>query len=119
MPIYYLYCHALELTLKAFLRSKGFTNRRLASRAFGHKLRVLWEACVAEGLCSSPVTDAFIEQSIDLLDPFANDFEFRYVKVGLKSLPTLNTVESATMDLVMAVRPHCEATVSGSIPARE
>ena len=26
-PIYYLFCHALELTMKAFLRAKGMTAR--------------------------------------------------------------------------------------------
>lgn len=34
---------ALELTLKAFLRAKGYPVRRLASQEFGHKVQVLWD----------------------------------------------------------------------------
>jgi hypothetical protein len=116
MPAYYLYSHALELTLKAFLRCKGVHSNHLRSHKFGHKLQVLWDACVAEGLRSHPVTDAFIKQAVELLDPFATDFEFRYVKIGFKQLPTLEDVESAVADLLAAVRPHCEASVSGPMP---
>jgi hypothetical protein len=55
MPIYYLYSHALELTLKAYLLSKGATSNRLRSRDYGHKLKVLWDACLAEGLPHHPI----------------------------------------------------------------
>ncbi len=83
MPAYY--SHALELTLKAFLRCKGVPSNHLRSHKFGHKLQVLWDACVAEGLCSHPVTDAFIKQAVELLDPFATDFEFRFLKIGIQA----------------------------------
>lgn len=118
MPVYYLYCHALELTLKAFLRTKGISARRLASREFGHKLLALWEACVAEGLHSHPVAIAFAAQAIELLDPFAREFEFRYLKVGVQHLPTLPDVQSAVADLMAAVKPHCQATLTQPVPDR-
>ena len=114
MPIYYLYCHAFELTLKAFLRAKGVSAHRLASREFGHKLQVLWDACVADGLQGKPVTDAFIAHAIGLLDPFAREFEFRYIKVGYKKLPTLTDVQSGVADLMAAVKPHCVATAAAA-----
>jgi hypothetical protein len=119
MPIYYLYSHALELTLKSFLRCKGFSVRQLASREFGHKLQVLWDACIENGLGGQEVNKAFVAQVVELLDPFAVDFEFRYVKVGIKSLPTLDAVENAVLDLMVIVRPHCEATVMALIPDRD
>jgi hypothetical protein len=77
MPIYYLFSHALELTLKAYLLCKGVTSNRLRSRDYGHKLQVLWEACLTEGLPHHPMNDAFVAQMIEVLDPFAVDFEFR------------------------------------------
>lgn len=116
MPIYYLYSHALELTLKAYLRSKGVTSNRLRSRDHGHKLRVLWEACLTEGLPHHTINDAYVTQMIEILDPFAVDFEFRYIQIGFKNLPTLGTVEAAVRDLMETVRPFCEATVGGSVP---
>lgn len=118
MPLYYLYCHAIELILKAFLRAKGMSAQRLASREFGHNLIVLWNACAAEGVQSHPVADAFLEQVIELLDPFAQDFEFRYLKTGIKRLPTLAEVQSAVVHLSGAVEPHCVATLREPAPER-
>ena len=116
MPIYNLYSHAMELVLKAYLRSKGVTSNRLRSRDYGHKLRVLWEACLAESLPHHPINDVFVAQMIEILDPFAADFEFRYIQVGFKSLPTLGAVQAAVGDLMATVRPFCEATVDGPLP---
>lgn len=36
MPVYYLYSHAIELTLKAFLRAQGITAEEVATRKWGH-----------------------------------------------------------------------------------
>lgn len=118
MPIYYLYTHALELVLKAFLRAKGRTSDDLRGRQFGHKLKTLWTTCLEAGLKTHAVQEVFIEQMVDILHPFATDYEFRYVKVGFKSLPTLDDVEVALTDLMAVVRPICEATVSGPIPIK-
>ena len=86
-PIYFLYSHALELTLKAFLRAKGYSAQCLASRELGHKLGVLWRECIKEGLGTGPVNGAFIEAMIDVLDPLAAAYEFRYLKVGQAGTP--------------------------------
>jgi hypothetical protein len=115
MPVYYLYSHALELILKGFLRSKGVSIGQLRSRKFGHSLQALWSASIEKGFSGHPIKLAYIEQAIELLEPSALEFEFRYIKVGLKSRPTLEAVEQAVSDLMGLVRPHCEATVNGSI----
>lgn len=115
MPIYYLFTHALELILKSFLRSKGFSDSKLRSRQFGHSLQSLWDACMANGLADQWAEYMFTGQAVALLDPFATEFEFRYVKVGFKNLPTLEAVEEAVSDLIAIVRPYCEATIVGSI----
>lgn len=116
MPVYYLYSHAMELVLKAYLRSKGLTSNRLRSREYGHKLQLIWEACLAEGLPHHPANDAFVAQMVEILDPFAVDFEFRYIQTGFKSLPTLDAVENAVSELMRTVRPYCEATLGGPVP---
>jgi hypothetical protein len=118
MPVYYLYCHAIELILKAYLRSKGVSSSRLRSREFGHQLKALWNACLANELNVAKIKYTFIEQIIELLDPFAIDFEFRYVSVGFKTLPVLDAVEDAVQDLLAVVRPKCEAAVVGPIPGK-
>ena len=77
---------------------------------------MLWDACVAEGLHSNQVADAFIAQAIELLDPFAMEFEFRYIKVEFKRSPVLNDVQSAVAALMAAVKPHCLTMLSGINP---
>ena len=104
-PIYFLYSHALELTLKAFLRAKGYSAQCLASREFGHKLGVLWRECIKEGLSTEPVNGAFIEAMIDVLDPLAAAYEFRYLKIGPKQVPQLDELELAIGWLRAAVEP--------------
>jgi hypothetical protein len=104
-PIYFLYSHALELTMKALLRAKGVSARRLASREFGHQLQVLWRECFKQGLSTSPNHDTFISGVIEILDPLATKYEFRYLKVGLKRIPELDDVELAVGLLRTAVKP--------------
>lgn len=117
MPVYYLYSHAFELTLKAFLRVKGHSSDDVRKK-FGHKLQLVWTACLNEGLKLNPVAQAFVEQIVDLLDPYATEYEFRYVKTGFKSLPSLEDIESSLNDLLETVRPLCEATVGTPIAQR-
>ena len=105
-PIYYLYCHALELTMKAFLRAKGIAARELANRKYGHQLLALWQACLDNGFQSPSLsTDYATEQVIEILDPYAREFEFRYIKVGAKALPSLDDVKLAAGRLLGTVKP--------------
>jgi len=108
LPVYYLYSHAIELLLKAFLRSNGVDRGRLASREYGHDLMALWAACLGQGFrCDEPIL-AHAAETIALLSPYATSFEFRYPLVGYKSLPSLEDVEQTCAALMIAIRPHCE-----------
>jgi hypothetical protein len=49
-PVTMLLAHAIELYLKAFLRLRGLTVKRLASQKFGHNFRKLAAKAEAEGL---------------------------------------------------------------------
>jgi hypothetical protein len=48
-PPWYLYSHAVELFLKAFMRAKGMSPRDLKQK-YGHKLVPLGEAAEKNGL---------------------------------------------------------------------
>lgn len=104
-PIYFLYSHALELTMKAFLRGNGFPAMRLASREFGHQLQVLWKECTRQGLSITPKKRAFINGVIEILDPVAMAYRFRYLKVGEASMPELDDMDRAVELLMCAVTP--------------
>jgi hypothetical protein len=123
MPVYYLYSHAIELTLKAFLRARGIEAKELAKGGkrgkWGHDLRKLWAGCFERGLTMDLPTRLETGAVVDALAPYAETYEFRYVQVGFKTLPTLDVVREAAQALRAAVRPTVTATVSGSIPERE
>lgn len=115
MPVYYLYSHAIELIFKAFLRAKGLTEKELQFRAWGHDLLKLWEGCVERGLALDLPTRLEAGAVIDLLASYATNYEFRYVKVGAKTLPTLGVVREAAQALQAAIKPTVVATVGKPI----
>ena len=49
-PIYYLYCHTMELAMKGYLRAKGMSEKELSRHPFGHSLLNLWQACLKRQL---------------------------------------------------------------------
>jgi hypothetical protein len=103
-PIYFLYSHALELTLKAFLRAKGYSAERLR-RKCGHKLGARWQECLNAGLSTELNNDAFMEAVIEILDPLATAYEFPISEVGPSQVPQSDELELAIGRLRAAVEP--------------
>jgi hypothetical protein len=115
-PIYFLYRHGIELVLKAFLKSRGVDDKKLKS--FGHRLVVLYEACLAQHeACSGasatrlrPFVDSqaapLVRQVIRLLDAYQ---QLRYVKIGVHPLPIPEAAEAAADILFSAVAPFCKS----------
>ena len=118
MPVYYLYSHAIELTLKAFLRSRGLTAYGWARRPWSHDLLKLWDGCFERGFTLDLHTRLTTGAVVDLLAPYSATYEFRYFQVGAKTLPTLEVVRAAAEALQAAIKPIAEATVAGPIPDR-
>jgi len=111
MPVYYLYSHSLELTLKAFLRAKGISNEELGKRKFGHNLINIWTECVARGMTLDVPKQLEAVAMVKALAPFAASYEFRYIQTGAKKLPTLDAVRRAAEMLHTAISPTVHATV--------
>jgi hypothetical protein len=103
-PIYFLYCHAIELTLKAYLRAQGARLDELKS--FGHALPLLLERALAQGLDqgASAENEAAI---LELVDVYNQGHEFRYIVTGSKVLPTLNALHEVAARLLSAGRDAC------------
>lgn len=110
MPVYYLFSHALELVMKAFLRAKGKTANELRGHKIRHSLLGLWEECLKIQPDFEQLTQQVVGPVIHMLDPFVINFEFRYLQVGYKTLPTLTATNEAVLALITAVRPTCEAS---------
>jgi hypothetical protein len=91
-PVRFLYFHAIELFLKAFLRLKGIEDDILASRDYSHRLAHLADEAERR--------DLLIGKRVRLVCDAARDFDkplqTRYIKTGPKpELPTTRLHEAA------------------------
>jgi len=107
IPAYYLASHAIELTLKAFLRHRGVPVRQLrSSRYYGHDLRACYRKAKELGL-----SDIFKVRSDDLralwlLIQLNEKHELRYIRTGAKRFPSWAIVEPLAVRLHQVVAPY-------------
>jgi len=59
-PRYFLFCHSIELVLKAYLAHHGLTEKQLQARPFGHDIKKLLDEAIRYGLRLSANTRASI-----------------------------------------------------------
>lgn len=89
-PMEFLYWHAIELFLKAFLQADGVNEDDLRLR-YGHKVFVLANECVRRGLPLSKhamEVISFMREQGDMID-------LRYLRIGAKSVPDHDEVDTA------------------------
>ena len=98
-PIYFCYSHAVELALKAFLRSHK------PEVEFGHELTKTYKKCVALGLVIGPDDRTHIGNIVTLLDNGNEKSGFRYF-MGSGALPDLAWTREVVGRLIDAVEPH-------------
>ena len=78
-PVRFLFSHAIELYLKAYLMLRGVTIEELRSRALGHDLKRLTEKAVELGLSVSEEHRLSIEVANEaILD--------RYIETGVRTV---------------------------------
>jgi hypothetical protein len=109
-PVTFLFCHAIELYLKAYLRGVGNKNVEQLKK-MGHRVASLAEAAVSSGLIIGS------EQS-ETLSHIANTdiaMEARYIVTGFKSLPTNEALSNVAEVLDKAV---CSALAKTGISVR-
>lgn len=101
-PVWYLYCHAVELFLKAYLRAKGVSVKALRDK-YRHKVSALAEAAEQYGL---PFDDEDREVT-GIIDQLGTTL--RYIQRGPFTRPSLgaldrtcNSFHRSTRDLLQA-----------------
>lgn len=108
----YLVCHAIELSLKAFLSLKGSAMVDLAGGQFGHKLSViLKEAEAADLLALVPLT-AVHRKAITSAESYYAGKVFEYPAVGeafsaYPSMPPLFALFEAAVLLTKSLATPC------------
>lgn len=101
-PLYFLYGHAAELALKAFLRAKNIST-------WGHSWADLYTRCHALGLVTNPSNGFEIGSIVSLLENWNKDQGFRYFVSSSGPMPELPLVRDVITELIRAVEPHVPA----------
>jgi len=92
LPLYFHYAHAIELLLKAYLRSHGLSIRK------SHDLGILLQECRRKGLR----VHSDLQNVINLLESENKQQGFRYYLFASTTRPEISYV-SETVDEFMAV----------------
>jgi hypothetical protein len=106
LPVRHLYCHAIELYLKAFLRAEGVTNAEIRdNRTYGHRLEDLYTECKSRGLVLNSADTAFFDPMLrHHLKAGHEEYQFRYFD---------KSFQTADPDLIRAAG-HVIARVAGA-----
>src|SRR5580700_4082548 len=103
-PIYFMYAHAIELGLKAFLRAANIPIVADGKRKH-HQITELYEECHGLGLRVGP-DDRFDIRNVVVLLQGANEEQgLRYFKQKGSWIPELSWTRDAVEKLLQAVEP--------------
>jgi hypothetical protein len=101
---YYLLCHSLELSFKAFLSDKGKNIKELSKREFGHNLEMLLVECEANGLAQPFLDPTILQQQVKVLNKYYSDKQFEYGEIADYELPNLTHLRGAVSALITATK---------------
>jgi hypothetical protein len=99
-PLYFLYSHAAELALKAFLQAKNVPTPEK------HAFAKLYAKCRDCGLVIGPRDRFEIGNIVSLLESGNKDQGFRYFNLESCTMPDLSWVREVIPELIRAVEPH-------------
>lgn len=118
MPQYSLMGQSIELSLKAFLRSRGFTTKMLSGRAYGHDLTYLLETAKSKHLAWVHELLDFQEEAIIVLNPAYSSHKFRYIENGSLDLPKWDLLSLTASLLTSSLHDHCVRATLGAPVAK-
>ena len=110
---YYLYCHSLELVLKAFLLAKGVTQRELMNRErLGHHLSKILPRAKDLGLEEVVPLAPHWEAEVEKANGYYADKGFEYFDVatagrGYPNLPNLDILHELVSTLLTTLKDVC------------
>lgn len=103
-PVSFLFFHAIELYLKAFLKASGETLQSL--KKIGHSVSKCYLAAEAKGL----TVNAETRELLKLIDDTDSAIQSRYIVTGFSHRPTEEALSATTthLDKVVgdALRKH-------------
>jgi len=104
-PCYYLLSHSIEVTLKAFLRAKGYTVPELIE--IGHDLGDLLRHAELRGICDIVALEERHIDAIKIGNAIYKEKEWEYRKRGFKEYPIIDDLYSLARVLLDGTRGEC------------
>ncbi|MBR0823753.1 hypothetical protein [Bradyrhizobium liaoningense] len=101
-PVYFLLCHGIELSLKAFILASGGNERELKKQDTRHHLDVLRDR--ARGLGYQPVNEK-TDEVINMLAPYHQNHSFRYRDPGYKTFPVVTETIEVLASMLDEISP--------------
>jgi hypothetical protein len=114
-PSYYLLCHSVELALKAFLKTKGFSDDLMKSKELGHNLTRLMDESLRHGLADVVKMDDTALEIIHVVDEYYRTKGFEYLLPGFKTYPRLEDLEAVVKKLITEIGPWCTGHTASEI----
>jgi hypothetical protein len=119
MPAYNLIAQSIELSLKAYLLSRGLKNSRLRGPLLGHNLSGLITEAESLGLNDLVSLDDLDRQLVSGLSRHYETHEFRYIRVGVKELPFWSLISPLAKRFTHELHDYCLALLIGEEGARK
>jgi len=90
LPVYYLFLHAVELSLKSYLYFRGVDEDGL--RKVGRNLESAWQQAVDLGICELCSECQALQQCIEIIGPIYRGNELEYFYPGGRRLPVVEHI---------------------------
>ena len=103
-PRYFLYCHAIELALKAYILASGGDDREV--RKIKHDLGKAYRR--ASELGYTPALDGTAE-IVDWLHPYHQDYAFRYKQTGIRAVPRPEDIDEVINSMLLEIEKTARA----------
>ena len=110
---YYLLCHSIELSFKAFLLLKGVSRDEIAQKPYGHNLTNILEKCESLGFQELVDISKTQKSEIEELNKWYSRkgfeyFEIKNINSGTSTLPELHLVQQLAELLIECLKEPCK-----------
>ena len=110
-----MYCHSIELVLKAFLLVKGVSKQELKENPLGHNLETLLQRAEKQGLGSLVHISPGQQSELVRANNYYKSKQFEYFDLpmimeattGYKKLPDLTLLDQLADTLITGLRSYC------------
>jgi len=98
LPVYYLFLHAVELSLKSYLHFRGVDESGL--REIGHDLETAWQRAVDLGICDLCSECQELQDCIQIIGPIYRGNQLEYFYPSRKRLPPIGNIYKSSDKII-------------------